>query len=166
MPQVEYQVRGNSFIKCRNPREDVWKVEAELMANEINVKASLENLQEVIAFVDGFVEELGASMKAQMQIDVAVEEIFVNIASYAYAPDTGDAVISVETDTEKKQVLITFKDSGVPYNPLEKEDPDVTLSADERGIGGLGIFMVKKSMDDMRYERKDGCNVLTIVKGV
>ncbi|MBQ1366464.1 MAG: ATP-binding protein [Lachnospiraceae bacterium] len=136
------------------------------MANEINVKASLENLQEVIAFVDGFVEELGASMKAQMQIDVAVEEIFVNIASYAYAPDTGDAVISVETDTEKKQVLITFKDSGVPYNPLEKEDPDVTLSADERGIGGLGIFMVKKSMDDMRYERKDGCNVLTIVKGV
>lgn len=142
------------------------KGEAELMANEINVKASLENLQEVIAFVDGFVEELGASMKAQMQIDVAVEEIFVNIASYAYAPDTGDAVISVETDTEKKQVLITFKDSGVPYNPLEKEDPDVTLSADERGIGGLGIFMVKKSMDDMRYERKDGCNVLTIVKGV
>ena len=136
------------------------------MANEINVKASLENLQEVIAFVDGFVEELGASMKAQMQIDVAVEEIFVNIASYAYAPDTGDAVISVETDNEKKQVLITFKDSGVPYNPLEKEDPDVTLSADERGIGGLGIFMVKKSMDDMRYERKDGCNVLTIVKGV
>jgi len=136
------------------------------MANEINVKASLENLNEVIAFVDGFVEELGASMKAQMQIDVAVEEIFVNIASYAYAPDTGDAVISVETDTEKKQVLITFKDSGVPYNPLEKEDPDVTLSADERGIGGLGIFMVKKSMDDMRYERKDGCNVLTIVKGV
>ena len=136
------------------------------MANEINVKASLENLQEVIAFVDGFVEELGASMKAQMQIDVAVEEIFVNIANYAYAPDTGDAVISVETDTEKKQVLITFKDSGVPYNPLEKEDPDVTLSADERGIGGLGIFMVKKSMDDMRYERKDGCNVLTIVKGV
>ena len=136
------------------------------MANEINVKASLENLQEVIAFVDGFVEELSASMKAQMQIDGAVEEIFVNIASYAYAPDTGDAVISVETDTEKKQVLITFKDSGVPYNPLEKEDPDVTLSADERGIGGLGIFMVKKSMDDIRYERKDGCNVLTIVKGV
>ena len=146
--------------------ECLRKGEAELMANEINVKASLENLQEVIAFVDGFVEELGASMKAQMQIDVAVEEIFVNIASYAYAPDTGDAVISVETDTEKKQVLITFKDSGVPYNPLEKEDPDVTLSADERGIGGLGIFMVKKSMDDMRYERKDGCNVLTIVKGV
>ena len=134
------------------------------MANEINVKASLENLQEVIAFVDGFVEELGASMKAQMQIDVAVEEIFVNIASYAYAPDTGDAVISVETDTEKKQVLITFKDSGVPYNPLEKEDPDVTLSAEERGIGGLGIFMVKKSMDDMRYEYKDGQNIVTIMK--
>ena len=136
------------------------------MANEINVKASLENLQEVIAFVDGFVEELGASMKAQMQIDVAVEEIFVNIASYAYAPDTGDATIKIGKDPENNKVFITFVDSGKPYNPLEKEDPDITLSAEERGVGGLGIFMVKKSMDDMRYERKDGCNVLTIVKGV
>ena len=136
------------------------------MANEINVKASLENLQEVIAFVDGFVEELGASMKAQMQIDVAVEEIFVNIASYAYAPDTGDATIKIGKDPENNKVFITFVDSGKPYNPIEKEDPDITLSAEERGVGGLGIFMVKKSMDDMRYERKDGCNVLTIVKGV
>ena len=134
------------------------------MANEINVKASLENLQEVIAFVDGFVEELGASMKAQMQIDVAVEEIFVNIASYAYAPDTGDATIKIGKDPENNKVFITFVDSGKPYNPLEKEDPDITLSAEERGVGGLGIFMVKKSMDDMRYEYKDGQNIVTIMK--
>ena len=136
------------------------------MANEIEVKALLENLQEVLSFVDGFIEELGASMKAQMQIDVAVEEIFVNIASYAYTPDTGNAVISVETVPEKKQVVITFKDSGKPYNPLEKPDPDITLSAAERSIGGLGIFMVKKSMDDMYYEYSNGQNVLTIVKGL
>ncbi|MBQ6259614.1 MAG: ATP-binding protein [Lachnospiraceae bacterium] len=134
------------------------------MANEINVKASLENLQGVIAFVDGFVEELGASMKAQMQIDVAVEEIFVNIASYAYAPDTGDATIKIGKDPENNKVFITFVDSGKPYNPLEKEDPDITLSAEERGVGGLGIFMVKKSMDDMRYEYKDGQNIVTIMK--
>ena len=134
------------------------------MANEIEIKALTENLQELISFVDGHLEDMGASMKAQMQIDIAVEELFVNIAHYAYAPDAGEAVISVAKDKEKNQISITFADSGKPYNPLEKPDPDVTLSADERSIGGLGIFMVKKSMDDMRYEYKDGQNILTITK--
>jgi anti-sigma regulatory factor (Ser/Thr protein kinase) len=134
------------------------------MANEIEIKALMENLQEVISFVDGHLEDMGASMKAQMQIDIAVEELFVNIAHYAYAPDVGEAVISVAKDKEKNQISITFADSGKPYNPLEKPDPDVTLSAEERSIGGLGIFMVKKSMDDMRYEYKDGQNILTITK--
>lgn len=134
--------------------------------NEIRIEALTENLQAVLAFVDGHLEEMGASMKAQMQIDVAVEELFVNIAHYAYAPDTGTAVIQVETDHDNDQVSITFTDTGKPYNPLEKPDPDVTLSAEERDIGGLGIFMVKKSMDDMRYEYKDGQNILTIVKKI
>lgn len=134
------------------------------MANEIEIKALTENLQELISFVDGHLEDMGASMKAQMQIDIAVEELFVNIAHYAYAPDVGEAVISVAKDKEKNQISITFSDSGKPYNPLEKPDPDVTLSAEERSIGGLGIFMVKKSMDDMRYEYKDGQNILTITK--
>lgn len=134
------------------------------MANEIEIKALTENLQEVISFVDCHLEDMGASMKAQMQIDIAVEELFVNIAHYAYAPDVGEAVISVAKDKEKNQISITFADSGKPYNPLEKTDPDVTLSAEERSIGGLGIFMVKKSMDDMRYEYKDGQNILTITK--
>lgn len=134
------------------------------MANEIEIKALTENLQEVISFVDGHLEDMGASMKAQMQIDIAVEELFVNIANYAYAPDAGEAVISVAKDKEKNQISITFADRGKPYNPLEKPDPDVTLSAEERSIGGLGIFMVKKSMDDMRYEYKDGQNILTITK--
>lgn len=134
------------------------------MANEIEIKALTENLQELISFVDGNLEDMGVSMKAQMQIDIAVEELFVNIAHYAYAPDVGEAVISVAKDKEKNQISITFADSGKPYNPLEKLDPDVTLSAEERSIGGLGIFMVKKSMDDMRYEYKDGQNILTITK--
>jgi len=134
------------------------------MANEIEIKALTENLQELISFVDGHLEDMGVSMKAQMQIDIAVEELFVNIAHYAYAPDVGEAVISVAKDKEKNQISITFADSGKPYNPLEKLDPDVTLSAEERSIGGLGIFMVKKSMDDMHYEYKDGQNILTITK--
>ena len=134
------------------------------MGSEIEIKALTENLQEVISFVDGHLEEMGASMKVQMQIDIAVEELFVNIAHYAYAPDTGMAVVCVEKDAEKNQVSITFVDKGKPYNPLEKPDPDITLPAEERSIGGLGIFMVKKSMDDMRYEYKDGQNILTITK--
>ena len=134
------------------------------MENKIKVQAQIENLQEVLGFVDGHLEEMGASMKVQMQIDVAVEELFVNIAHYAYAPDTGEAVISVTKDKEQNQISVTFADSGKPYNPLEKPDPDVTLSAEERSIGGLGIYMVKKSMDDMRYEYKDGQNILSITK--
>ena len=105
-------------------------------------------------------------MKAQMQISVAVEEIFVNIASYAYAPDKGSATVCVEVSGDPVTVTITFVDRGVPYDPLAKEDPDVTLSADERGIGGLGIFMTKKIMDDVAYEYRDGKNILTLKKNI
>ena len=97
-----------------------------------------------------------------MQIEVAVEELFVNIAHYAYAPDTGSATIRTEITAGTAE--ITFIDSGVQYDPLAKPDPDVSLPASERQVGGLGIFMVKKSMDDMRYEYRDGKNILTIVK--
>ena len=131
---------------------------------ELKIKASIENLERVIAFVDEELEQSDCSMKTQMQIDVAVEEIFVNIASYAYSPETGDTVIRMETTENSSKVSITFSDRGIPYDPLEREDPDVTLSAEERPVGGLGIFMVKKSMDDMFYEYKDGQNILTIIK--
>lgn len=129
------------------------------------ILAKVENLPEVSAFIDEKLEETGCSMKAQMQIDVAVEEIFVNIASYAYGGKEGLAEIFFDIDSDKK-VNITFVDSGVPYDPLKKDDPDVTLSADERQIGGLGIFMVKKTMDDMVYEYKDGKNRLTLIKSL
>ncbi len=134
--------------------------------NQIEVLASLDNLPKVIEFVDLHLENAGCSMKAQMQIDVAVEEIFVNIANYAYAPDQGNAIVRVEISGEPAQADITFIDRGVPYDPLAKEDPDVTLSAEERQIGGLGIFMVKKSMDDMLYEYTDGQNILTLRKNL
>ena len=133
---------------------------------ELTVEAKDENLAQVLAFVDGQLEALECSPKTQMQIDVAVEEIFVNVAHYAYAPEVGNVTVQVETAPETKRVTITFIDRGVPYDPLAKPDPDVTLSAEDRQIGGLGIFMVKKSMDDMKYEYRDGQNVLTIEKTV
>ncbi|MBR6352377.1 MAG: SpoIIE family protein phosphatase [Firmicutes bacterium] len=133
---------------------------------ELTIDATVENLDTVISFVDEELEKMECSMKTQMQIDVAVEEIFVNIANYAYTPDTGKATIRLETSEDPKSIAVTFIDSGVPYDPLAKPDPDVTLSAEERQIGGLGIYMVKKSMDDMKYEYKDGHNVLTIRKNI
>ena len=103
-------------------------------------------------------------MKSQTQIDLSVEEIFVNIASYAYREEPGKAEVSVECNNG--EITIVFKDNGKPYNPLEKPDPDVTLSAEEREIGGLGIFLVKKNMDDVSYEYKNDQNILTIKKKI
>ena len=133
---------------------------------EITIEAKIENLDEVLGFVDGQLEELECPMKAQMQIDVAVEEIFVNIASYAYAPGVGNAVVRFESSQDPASVTITFIDSGIPYDPVQKDDPDVTLSAEERGIGGLGIYMAKKAMDDMKYVYRDGQNILSISKSI
>ena len=101
-------------------------------------------------------------MKEQMKISVAVEEIFVNIAHYAYGDSVGNAEIDIDVDNDKKSIVVLFKDCGTPYNPLEHEDPDISLSAEEREIGGLGIYIVKKSMDEVSYQYKDGKNILTI----
>lgn len=132
---------------------------------ELTLPAEIDRLPEVLSFVEEQLEEIGCPMKAQMQVSVAVEEVYVNIASYAYAPDTGMATIRLAL-TEEQAVTITFIDSGVAFNPLEKEDPDVSLPAEEREIGGLGIFMTKKTMDEVRYERLGDNNVLTLIKRV
>ena len=132
---------------------------------EIELEAVVENLASATEFVTNQLEGIRCSMGTQMQIELAVDEIFTNICMYAYAPDTGKAVISVDTDTPGI-VKLTFTDSGIPYNPLEKEDPDTTLSASGRKIGGLGIYLVKKSMDEMFYEYKNGHNILTLIKRV
>ena len=133
---------------------------------ELELEEKDENLSEVLAFVDAQLEAADCPMKIQMQIDIAVEEIFVNIANYAYAPEIGTATVRVEVMGDPPSVDITFIDKGIPYDPLAKADPDVTLSAEERQIGGLGIFMVKKSMDDVKYAYLDGHNILTIKKGL
>ena len=131
---------------------------------ELTISARLENIETVTAFVDEQLEEMGCPMKAQMQIDIAIDELFSNIAHYAYTPDTGEATVRVEVTESPLAVIITFIDHGVPYDPLAKEDPDTTLSAEERQIGGLGIYMVKKSMDEIAYRYQDGQNILMTKK--
>ena len=131
---------------------------------ELKVEARVDKLNDVLGFIDEELEGLDCPIKIQMQIDVAVEELFVNIASYAYEGGTGDALIS--TETEGDSISITFTDSGKPYDPLAKEDPDVTLGAADRPIGGLGIYMVKKSMDEVVYNYSDGKNILKITKNI
>lgn len=131
---------------------------------ELTIDATVENITQVTDFVDEQLEELNCPMKAQMQINVAIDELFGNIAHYAYNPEVGAATVRVEVTQDPLAVTITFIDNGVQYDPLAKEDPDITLSAEEREIGGLGIYMVKKSMDEIAYEYKDGQNILTIKK--
>ena len=133
---------------------------------KITVEATIENLSMVNEMVDRVLTDNDCPARIQMQIDVAVEEIYVNIASYAYHPGKGDATVSISILSEPKRAVITFSDSGTPYDPLKKPDPDVTLGAEERQIGGLGIYMVKKSMDDVTYSYSEGQNILTIVKNI
>ena len=133
---------------------------------ELTLPATIENIETVIDFVNGQLEEIKCPLKARMQIDIAIDELFGNIAHYAYNPETGPATVRVEVTEEPIAVVITFIDRGVPYDPLKKEDPDITLSAEERAIGGLGIFMVKKTMDEISYEYKDGKNILRIKKNM
>lgn len=133
---------------------------------ELSIAATVENIEAVTDFVNQQLEALDCPMKAQMQIDIAIDELFGNIAHYAYNPEIGGATVRVEVTEEPLAVIITFIDNGVPYDPLAKEDPDVTLSAEDRDIGGLGIYMVKKTMDEISYEYKDGQNILTIKKKI
>ena len=133
---------------------------------EITLDATLENLDEVLAFVDGCLEEAECPMKAQMQIDVAIDELFSNIARYAYPGGQGEATVGFVFDEAERVCSIVFTDSGLPFNPLEQQEPDVSLPADERQIGGLGIFLVRKTMNSIDYRRENGRNILTIRKKI
>lgn len=133
---------------------------------ELHVQATIENISLVTEFVDEQLEAINCPVKAQMQIDIAIDELFGNIARYAYDPEVGPAVVRVEVQEEPLAVILTFIDNGVPYDPLKRDDPDISLSADERDIGGLGIYVVKKSMDEISYEYKDGQNILRVRKNI
>lgn len=131
---------------------------------EMTVEAAVEHIPAVTEFVNEQLERYDCPLKAMFQVDVAIDELFSNIAHYAYHPESGPATVRVEVEEEPLAVLITFFDQGKPYDPLSRRDPDVTLSAEEREAGGLGVFLVKKTMDDVSYEYKDGQNILRIRK--
>lgn len=157
---------------CRKEHEDyinsyskLW-YDKSVMSKVIEVDATLKNAPVMQGQMDEFLESIDCPMKVNMQLDIAFDEIYSNIVFYAYNNQGGNCTLimdEIEKDG-KKGVSITFIDAGPKYDPLAKEDPDVTLSAEKRAIGGLGIFLVKKQMDDMVYEYKDGRNHLTLVK--
>ena len=132
-----------------------------MSCKEMTVDAIVENIDAITEFVNEQLEANDCPLKLQTQIDIVIDEVFSNIAFYAYAPETGTATVRVEI--ANSAVSLTFLDSGVPYDPLKREDPDTTLGVEERAIGGLGIFMVKKLASDVRYEYADGHNILTAV---
>ena len=133
---------------------------------ELTLAASVENIEAVTDFVNEQLEAADCSIKAQMQIDIAIDELFSNIAYYAYGDQGGEATVRVELLQDSRAVEITFIDRGTPYDPLTHTDPDTGLSAEDRDLGGLGIFMVKKTMDSVSYAYRDGQNCLTIRKNI
>lgn len=144
-----------------------------MMEKNIKLEATMDNFKVVSKFVDDLISENVVDELIHDQIIVAVEEIYVNVAHYAYGqldengdsiPDSGTGPVEVIVSDENRVVTITFIDSGIMYNPLEKPDPDVTKPPSERKIGGYGIFMVKKTMDDMTYKYEDNHNILSFSK--
>ena len=135
------------------------------MVNELKIEAKKENFEKVLAFVDEALEKAGVPYEVQLSVEMAIEEIYLNIVYYAYALKDGDAIILTDINEKDKILTLTFIDEGPEYNPLLKEDPDTTMDIMDRPIGGLGILMVKKMMDDVAYCRENGENHLTIKKG-
>ena len=131
---------------------------------EMTIEAVIENVPLVTDWVNEELEARGCPNKIQMQIDVAIDELFSNISNYAYNPKTGSATVRMEVEEKPLSVSITFIDNGIPYNPLAREEPDIKKKASDDIIGGLGIMLVRKMMDDVIYEYKNGQNILTIVK--
>jgi anti-sigma regulatory factor (Ser/Thr protein kinase) len=133
---------------------------------ELLLTASDETLYTVLDAIKEELDKNGCPEDVRTQILISAEEIFVNIAHYAYGGEAGEAVVTIEISSQPKVCTVVFKDKGTPYNPLEKEDPDTTLSADERQIGGLGVFMVKTMMDSVNYRYEDGANVFSMSKAI
>ncbi len=134
---------------------------------EIKVDATTENLAKVFNFLQEAFDSLEVSSKVKRQIKLCVEEIYMNISNYAYNPDVGPAKISfdfVDDKADSTRIVISLTDRGKPYDPLKHEDPDLTVELDDAPIGGLGIYLVKTTMDKVEYEQKDGNNVFTMEK--
>jgi len=134
----------------------------DIYMDQITVPAQIERANDIFIFVKDAMASTGMDTKVQSNVRIAVEEIFVNIADYAYPQNDGDVTVSVTATTD--EFSVKFKDSGIPYNPLDNSDPDTELSLDELDIGGFGIFMTKELMDNVEYRYEDGFNILVISK--
>ena len=128
--------------------------------------AKTDALPEVLGFVEETLETYECPMKIQMAVSVAIEEVFVNVAHYAYGEEDGDATLDIDFDEASRDVTFRLSDTGVPFDPLKKPDPDITLSIEERQVGGLGIFIVKKTMDTVQYAYENEKNILTMIKKI
>ncbi|MCQ2354114.1 MAG: SpoIIE family protein phosphatase [Clostridia bacterium] len=126
--------------------------------------ATIDDIPRVTEFVETELEKIGCPMRTVVKMNIAVDELFSNIVKYGYPDCTGPITVELREKEDPHSLYLKFVDEGIPYNPLTKDDPDITLSAEERKIGGLGIFMVKKSMDDIKYKYENGQNILTISK--
>ncbi len=135
-----------------------------MIEKELTVEARDEQLAVVQDFVQELLDSARVSLKAQMQISIAVEEIFVNISHYAYTPNIGSATIRIRITENPPELTLVFLDRGIPYDPTKAESPDLSLPADEREVGGLGIFMTKQLVDKVSYEYRDGQNILTLLR--
>ena len=124
---------------------------------KISIVPSLDKLPEATAFFEDILSDAGVSMKTIARVNIAVDEIFSNIARYS-----GATSATLGCSLTEGRITFRFSDNGRPYDPTDRPDPDTTLSAEEREIGGLGIFMVKKIMDEVTYEYRDGLNILTL----
>ncbi len=136
------------------------------MKHEKTIQASLESIPEITGWVDQLLAMADCTVKARRQIDVALDEILSNIARYAYPDAEGSMTVEIDLDEETGMLSLTFRDEGVPFDPLAKEEPDVTLGVRERAVGGLGIFLVKKMMDEVIYRREGKENILRLYKKV
>ena len=130
--------------------------------DKLSGEARVDNLYQITDYVEEELEAIGISQEHITGICIAIEEVYVNIASYAYKDEVG--MVDLEIDTNDSSIKIKFVDTGEQYNPLEKADPDINLPPEEREQGGLGIFMIKNIMDAVEYEYKDKKNILTLTK--
>ena len=128
--------------------------------------ARVDALSEVLSFVESTLEAYACPVKIQTAVCVAIEELFVNIARYAYGGGEGNMVLCIDFDEEHRSIIFRMTDKGAPFDPLKRPDPNITLSAEEREIGGLGIFIVKRTMDEINYAYENGENTLTMIKKI
>ncbi len=132
--------------------------------HKLILTAKIENLNKVFDFLDAQLSSLAYNMKAKLQLELSIEEAYVNISKYAYTSDKGEVEILSSVDEDPLQITVQFVDSGIPYNPLKTEDPDLFTDTEEKELGGLGIFLIKKNVDNIKYKYHNGKNILTLQK--